>query len=161
MSVTFISLPARAQLTRLDSVLAFTASAHLLTIDPAVTVNGDSVLKPIVGLMHSIPSGHSTFTVHQLTGIVQAEAGKPRMHVLLAGSLQRPGEIAQPIQSWTGDVDVELTQTDRRDLETNASRYVHLERTEATKTFWDSFVAPALIVIGSGLIVALFFLIRS
>ena len=152
----------RGQLTHLDSVLAQSVFGTIATLDHGnVNVAGDSSFLPLLRILPAARiSSTTTFYVDQLFATIASTDSLNHLQITFHGNLIRPGsQVAEP-HSWSFANPVVITPMDREILETNGARYVHLERAPV-RSFWDSTLEPALVILGAAAIVALFFLIRS
>ena len=160
--VTAFFSESRAQLTRLDTLLAkaIRDTTHA-TYASGLTIVGDTQLSPLLALIaERTVQASPTLLLTDIGGAVRANDTGSQMTISMSGHvLPNGGALSQPL-NWNFTRPVALTSRDRADLETNRSRYVHLER-ETPKTFWESTLEPAVVVVGAAAIVALFFLIRS
>jgi hypothetical protein len=166
---------AQCQVTRLDSIVAMSVAGAIDSLDRGnVTVAGDSSFLPLIKAMpvssgSGVPSAGSgqalarqlaTFYIDQLDATVTSTDSPSLLHILLHGSLIRPGNPVAEQHSWNFSNPIALTEADRSALIINTDRYVHLDRA-APRSLWDSTIEPALVVLGAAAIVALFFLIHS
>ena len=153
---------ARAQLTHLDSSLARSLTEATGSLDRnGVNVIADSSFLPIVRMLPAahIPSA-PIFYIDQLYASVASVDSPATMHIVLHGSIVRPGNAVAEQHSWNFTTPIALSFADREVLETNSDRYVHLNMAYA-RSFWDTTIEPVLVILGAAAIVALFFLIRS
>ena len=160
--VTGFFSESRAQLTRLDTVLAKAIRDTTQEIYASgLAIVGDTQFAPLLGLIAERPTQSlRTLLLSDLSGAVRANETGSQLTISMNGHLLPNGGILSQPLNWSFSRPISLTLRDRADLETNRSRYVHLER-ETPKTFWESTLEPALVVVGAAAIVALFFLIRS
>jgi hypothetical protein len=159
VSVSLWCSTAYGQLSHLDSLFATVVREEIFVAAPHAQIVADSSFVNILPLFAGLANGSSIFHLEQAFGVVVGGADTTRLRVTIAGSILDQSPVARP-WSITTLRELRLTQRDQELLETHGSRYVHMD-SEPTPSFWESALEPALVLLGAGLIVALFFLIRS
>jgi hypothetical protein len=149
-----------SQLTHLDTILAKKTAVHLDSLGQ-MNFAGDSGLAPLIHILGtSIDRSRQTVIVEQLSATVTPSDSTGLMAIAFRGSLLRQnGQTATPI-FWNDTSLINLSKIDEQSLETNSSRYVHIER-PVPKTFWEKTAQPVLAVLGALLIAVLFFTVRT
>ncbi len=133
-----------------------------------VILIGDSTLRPLIEAApksagSNLPMfyiGRLSATLHDVRSAMRGAdfdmAG--RLDVELEGGLLTQGVNVSSNKIISSFITISSEDWSR--TETNADRFVHLEQ-PPPKSFWESTLEPALVVLGAAVIVALFFLIRS
>jgi hypothetical protein len=162
--IMIIALPycVRAQLTRIDSVLA----ASLMPMVPSINgsqalLTGDSAYTPLfTAVQKAMVASAPLFYVSQLSANVQRmDSGKARMDISMQGELLQPMNPIAVSRILARMVTIDLAPSDWMQLQNNASRYVHYGAPQSG--FWSNILEPIVVVLGAAAVVALFFLIRS
>lgn len=133
----------------------------------AVRITADPELNWVLPFL---PSRGSQGELHlfSLSGSVTPGTGAAgSMAVRVAGRYRQADTSAvQQNREWLFAKEIVLSVQDRELLSSNTSHVVQWaseasQPTPVPQSFWESTLEPALVVIGAGAIVALFFLIRS
>ncbi len=151
-----------AQLTRLDTLFLRSLGDSILKVDHGhVRVVGDSQIASYFNTASDWPmSGRTIVALDHPSATVLLKDSSAKMHIAASAVLISPGSNIPEHRFWNVDQTVGITAQDRSDIETNRSRFVMLQH-ETPKSFWESTLEPAVVVLGAAVIVALFFLIRS
>lgn len=117
----------------------------------------DSSLQPLSPFVVSFKLGPELHVTH-LTATLDTSTLAPTLHVTMDAVAH-----VNETRHWSSDIQF-FPGADSRALalETNRSRFVELKAEPSREgSVWSDVVEPALVLIGAGAIVALFFLIRS
>jgi len=148
------------QLIRLDTVLANKVVAHFNSTGKK-NFAGDNTFAPILPLLGTAADRLSeNLIVEQLSASVIPSDQSGLMAISFRGSLEKPNTQMTLQVIWDDTSLVDLSKSDLESLETNSSRYVHIDRAQP-KTFWERTAEPVIVVLGALLIAALFFIVRS
>jgi hypothetical protein len=147
---------AGAQWTRLDSVVAISVSV-LLRPASTMHVTFDSSLQAMKPFVQSAVAG-DTLRITELSATLDTSMLPATIVIQLTGRAS-----GVETRHWTSNVALPDADRSALALETNRSRFVKLKAQPVVEqgSIWSDVLEPALVVIGSGAIVALFFLIRS
>jgi hypothetical protein len=154
--------PAAAQWTRLDTVLFRSLGDSLWSVNYGhIRVVGDSNVATYFNIASDWPAADLTVIfLDQLSAVIFVTDTMAHLNIQSQVVLISPSINIPERRSWNFNRLISLTPADLTGLETNRSRYIHLEKT-AAPSFWESTLEPALVILGAAVIVALFFLIRS
>ena len=147
---------AGAQWSRLDSVVARSVS-ELLRPSATMRVTFDSSLQAMKPFVQSAATG-DTLRITELRATLDTSMLPATIVIQLTGRAS-----GVETRHWTSNVALPDADRSALALETNRSRFVKLKAQPVVEqgSIWSDVLEPALVVIGSGAIVALFFLIRS
>ncbi len=168
---------AKAQLTRLDSILAQTLP--IMVLQPGhsgpIIIHGDSDLAPLLGVVPN-PVGTSLpmFYIEYLgTSINSRDAANAKLNIEMRGVFLNADQPVSHKAIFTKTLDIRLSADDNASLARHESHYLeriydsYVSQSASANdnvsgtSFWSSTVEPALVVISAVAIVALFFLVRS
>ena len=169
LTILFLPCVAKAQLSRLDSVVARTIPEIIqpLATDP-IALSSDTALAPVIALIPR-PSGMclKTFFIDYLSATARRKDSTTNIAIDLRGVFLVPDSALGKEYSLSKTIQVALTSSEQSSLSQRGrlGSIVHAEYftedTPVDHSFWSGVLEPALVVLGAAAIVALFFVLRS